>query len=103
MYLHDGSRPGIVKGGASRETSRRFPVRISDGDVLQAVLAGEPRYVVSQYFRQVPEERRQPLLCSICDVHNEIATNCLSIADGANELLSVECPLFIDGKATCLL
>jgi hypothetical protein len=70
--------------------------------VLDEVLAGSPISEVVASLRGLCPDERQRLLCSLCEMHNEIASNCLMVAGNVSELLKSECPLYIDGRATCL-
>lgn len=71
--------------------------------VFEAILAGNVAGAVAPYLNQLPEDERQNVLCTVCAMHNEIARNCLGHAKEVRDLLTAECPMFLDGIATCLL
>jgi hypothetical protein len=71
-------------------------------EVFDAILAGTPaRDVVPAFLRLAPEDR-QNVLCTVCAMREEIARNCQAYATEVHELLTAQCPLYIDGTATCL-
>jgi hypothetical protein len=70
--------------------------------VFEAILAGNPAGAVRPHLKQLPRDQRQELLCTVCGIHNEIASNCLQHAREVSELLTAECPFYINGIATCL-
>jgi hypothetical protein len=69
---------------------------------LAAVLAGHPLAEVDVNLRTLSSEERQRLLCDVCSMHNEIAFTCQDRGLEILKLLTRHCPLFIDGRATCL-
>jgi hypothetical protein len=72
-------------------------------EVFDAILAGNRAWQVAPALLQLTPEDRQNVLCTVCEMHAEIGRNCESIAAEVHKLLTAECPLYIDGTATCLL
>jgi hypothetical protein len=70
--------------------------------VLDFILAGHPAVDTTQLFATLPIAERQSVLCSVCSIHDEIACNCRDHGSEVSKLLASECPLFVDGRATCL-
>jgi len=66
-------------------------------------MAGHPAFEITSNLQHLPNYERQLLLCTVCSMHNEIACNCRDHGDEVSTLLTLECPLFVDGRATCLL
>jgi hypothetical protein len=66
-------------------------------------MAGHPAFEIISNLRHLPTDDRQSLLCTVCSMHHEIACNCRDHGNEVSTLLTLECPLFVDGRATCLL
>jgi len=66
-------------------------------------MAGLPASEIIPLLRELPKQDRQSLLCAVCALHDEIARNCQEHAHHVSDLLGSECPLYVDGIATCLL
>lgn len=71
--------------------------------VLEAVLAGRPAFEIEPSLQELSRDDRQTVLCTVCSIHNEIASNCLEYAHEVSALLTSHCPLYVNGIATCLL
>jgi hypothetical protein len=71
--------------------------------VFDAILAGRREWEVAPMLRQLSPKVRQELLCTVCGMRDEIARNCLATAAEVNALLTTECPLYVQGTATCRL
>jgi len=65
-------------------------------------MAGTSASVIGLDLLTLAPDDRQALLCFVCSIHNEMASNCLQHGAEVAKLLTAECPLFIDGRATCL-
>jgi len=70
-------------------------------EVFDLILAGSREWEVAPLLRQLTDEARQNLLCTLCAMRGEIARNCCSTAAEVNALLTTECSLFIHGVPTC--
>jgi hypothetical protein len=66
-------------------------------------MSGNPAFEIISDLQHLPGDERQSLLCTVCSMHNEIACNCRDHGKEVSKLLTLECPLFVDGRATCLL
>jgi hypothetical protein len=51
----------------------------------------------------LPSEERQTLLCTVCMMRSEIASNCQAHGEEVFKLLSSQCPYFIANRPTCLV
>jgi hypothetical protein len=71
--------------------------------VLEAVMAGKPAREIEAIFQRLSRNDRGVLLCTVCSIRNEIASNCPQHADEISTLLASNCPLFMNGLANCLL
>ena len=69
---------------------------------LDAIMAGYSVAEIRPIIGELPPGERQILLCTVCALHNEIASNCQQHAKEVSKLLTLACPLYIDGIATCL-
>jgi hypothetical protein len=76
---------------------------LSVPEVYEAILGGVPASMVAPHLIQLPPGERQNLLCTVCSMHSEIARNCIATANEVQNLLTAECPYYVDGVATCLL
>ena len=70
--------------------------------VVEMVMAGNPANEVAHGLKVLPNHDRQALLCTVCSLQNEIARNCEEHGREVRMLLESQCPLFVDGVATCL-
>ncbi len=70
-------------------------------EVFELILAGSREYEIAPLLRQLADEDRQNLLCTVCAMRGEIARNCRSTAAEVNALLTTECSLFVHGAPTC--
>ena len=71
-------------------------------ELLDDVLAGTNADELQPRVVHLNPSVRQAFLCSICKMHNEVASNCVQHGAEIKTLLELECPLFVDGRATCL-
>jgi hypothetical protein len=71
-------------------------------EVLDAIMAGYPATMVEQQLQRLSSGDRQALLCEVCSLHNEIASNCIDHGVEVSQLLTAHCPLYLNGQATCL-
>jgi uncharacterized membrane protein len=69
--------------------------------VLEAVMAGRPLSEIEAIVETLSLEDRQELLCTLCSIQHEIASNCAQHGDDVSALLSLNCALYVDGVATC--
>jgi len=65
-------------------------------------MAGHPACKIIADLPHLSRDERQTLLCTVCSLHNEIACNCRDHGEEVATLLTLACPLFVDGRATCL-
>jgi len=70
-------------------------------EVFDLILAGSREWEIAPLLRQLADEDRQNLLCTVCAMRGEIARNSRSTAAEVNALLTTECSLFIQGVPTC--
>ena len=70
-------------------------------EVFDSILAGSREWEVANMLQQLTDEDRQNLLCNVCAMREEIARNCCATAAEVNALLNTECPLYVNGIATC--
>lgn len=66
-------------------------------------MAGYPASDVEWLLRRLSDADRQQLLCTLCQIHIELASNCQQHGQEVSALLTEHCPLYIDGVATCLI
>ena len=78
-----------------------MPESATPMQVFDLILAGSREWEIAPLLRQLTDEDRQNLLCTICAMREEIACNCRSTAAEVNALLTTECSLFIHGAPTC--
>jgi hypothetical protein len=71
--------------------------------VLEAIMAGKPASEIEPILQELSRHDRQTLLCTACSNQEEIASNCLHHGKEISALLTSNCPLYVNGKATCLL
>jgi hypothetical protein len=76
---------------------------LSVPEVYEAILGGVPASIVAPHLVKLPPGERHNLLCAVCSMHSEIARNCIATAKEVRNLLTAECPYYVDGVATCLL
>jgi len=65
-------------------------------------MAGTPASEIEAFLQDVPSADRQTILCEMCSLQKEIASNCLQYGNDVSALLTSNCPLFVNGIATCL-
>lgn len=68
---------------------------------MDAVMAGAPTGEIEALLQDVRSADRQTILCELCSLQNEIANNCLQYGNEVSALLTSNCPLYVNGKATC--
>ena len=78
------------------------PVTVVYDRIVEDVMAGVPAGAIIPNLQLLLPEDRQELLCSLCSMYNEIALNCRQAGSELATLLDAECPLFIDGRPSCL-
>jgi hypothetical protein len=71
-------------------------------EVLDEVMAGYPADAVGLRLQLLSTDDRQALLCTVCSLHNEIASNSSDHGVEVAKLLTTHCPLYLNGQATCL-
>jgi len=71
--------------------------------VLEAVMAGKPLAEIEAILQRLSRHDCGMLLCTVCSIRNEIASNCLQHSDEISELLTSNCPLYMNGAANCRL
>lgn len=70
--------------------------------LFDTVMAGYPNDIVPA-LKILRNDDRQALLCTICSIHDEIKRNSLEHGRDVHQFLESQCPLFLDGVATCML
>jgi len=70
---------------------------------FDAIWAGHAVCEVEPLIQALPSQDRQALLCTVCAIQDEIARNCQQHGQEVSTLLTLYCPLNIDGVATCLI
>ena len=88
---------------AKDDESKRVDSAATFETVVEAILAGQTPEEVLPMLEALTSYDRQAVLCTVCAMRNEIATNCTQHAAAVGALLSSQCPLFLNGVATCLL
>jgi hypothetical protein len=78
-----------------------MPESATPMEVFDLILAGSREWEIAPLLRQLTDEDRQNLLCTVCAMRGEIARNCCSTAAEVNALLTTKCSLFIHGAPTC--
>lgn len=71
--------------------------------VVEAILAGQTAEEILPMLEALTSYDRQAVLCTVCAMRKEIATNCTQNGADVESLLSSQCPLFVNGVPTCLL
>jgi hypothetical protein len=71
--------------------------------LFETIMAGEPTSQIVPALKVLPPDDRQALLCTLCAIHDEIERNSHEHGRDVRQLLESECPLFVNGVATCLL
>jgi hypothetical protein len=66
-------------------------------------MAGYPAVSTIAELQKLRSDERQNLLCRVCSMYSEIACTGRDHGNEVLTLLASECPLFIDGFATCHL
>ena len=98
----DFSRVSLKERGRRDDSVHKVDFAITDDEVLEAVFAGESSSAITGLLQQLSGKDRQVVLCTVCALHNDIACICVQHGVEVIALLSAECPLFLDGHATCL-
>jgi len=71
--------------------------------VFETIMAGQPTSQIVPALKVLPADDRQALLCTLCAMHDEIDRNSQEHGKDVRQLLESECPLFVNGIATCLI
>jgi hypothetical protein len=69
---------------------------------MDAVMAGTPAGEIEALLKDVPSADRQTTMCEMCSLQKELASNCLEYGNEVSALLTSNCPLYVNGVATCL-
>ena len=69
--------------------------------VFEAVMAGKPLAEIEAIVEMLSLKERQELLCTLCSIQREIASNCAQHGDDVSALLTANCSDYIDGVPTC--
>lgn len=69
--------------------------------VYRAIMAGETAPAVSALLRDVPQADRKAVLCSLCEIHCEIAANSREHGVQVCRFLRENCPEFVAGVSGC--
>jgi len=71
--------------------------------VLDAIMAGASASEATEHLGVLPALARQEVLCFLCGIHDELSHTCSDRGQQVFDILTAGCPLFVDGRATCLL
>lgn len=71
------------------------------GEVFESILAGDAGEMPRRGLEELAEAERQQVLCTLCVVCGEVATNCPERGAQIASVLGAECEHFHDGKRTC--
>jgi hypothetical protein len=71
------------------------------GEVFESILAGDAAELSRDQLQQLPDVERQQVLCTLCVVCGEVATNCPERGGQIAKVLGTECEHFHDGQRTC--
>ncbi|HTS48621.1 MAG TPA: hypothetical protein VMH05_11800 [Bryobacteraceae bacterium] len=71
--------------------------------VVEKILAGRSVPEILPCLEKLASYDRQAVLCTVCRLHREIATNCIQHDAEISALLAAGCPRYRNGVATCLI
>jgi hypothetical protein len=71
------------------------------GEVFESILAGDTAELSRDQLQQLSAAERQQVLCTLCVVCGEVATNCPESGRQIARVLGAECEHFRDGERTC--
>ena len=72
-------------------------------DLFRSVMAGQASSDIGPCLASLSSDERQTLLCTVCMMRSEIASNCHTHGEEVFKLLSSHCPYFIGNRPTCLV
>jgi len=71
--------------------------------VVEKILAGRSVPEILPSLEKLASYDRQAVLCTVCRLQHEIATNCIQHGAEISALLAAQCPRYRNGVATCLI
>jgi hypothetical protein len=100
IVVHPTARlnsPGTDDGSSSLKCTSTYDC------VFETIMAGYPAHEVMPHLQNLTGDERQTLLCTVCSMLDEITCNCRDHGAEVATILTLGCPLFLDGRATCLV
>ncbi len=70
-------------------------------NLFNEIMSGVDLIEIEPRLHTLSPDSRQSLLCALCGMHREIARICRQPAELISTLLSLKCPLYVDGHPTC--